>query len=210
VATILGRRLEAPVTAPARGAVLDRRAVGVLGAAAERAARLQQVIRQAGWEPMPMGELLGDGAHGLGTGADPSVPGVRPTLAADHLREHGDACANRPYPQTPTGATAWVDQNRGARRMDRGGEGIRARQRRRPWPKAVHDARAQLIGAVARTRTRIRDQDPWPAGRAVGSGAVEGGCTHVMPRRFQRAGLRWKPPGCLHVLALRLARRNGT
>jgi hypothetical protein len=80
----------------------------------------------------------------------------------------------------------------------------------RPWKKAVRAALAQLIGSVARNRTRIRYQEPWHQGRAVGSGAVEGACTPVIQRRFKRAGMRWKPPGFLHVLALRLARLNGT
>ena len=94
--------------------------------------------------------------------------------------------------------------------MDRVGEVLRALKRMRPWPKAVHDALAQLIGDVERNRTRSRYQEPWDAGLAVGSGAVEGGCTQVMQRRFTRAGLRWKPPGVLNILALRRARLNGT
>jgi hypothetical protein len=31
-----------------------------------------------------------------------------------------------------------------------------------------------------------------------------------MQRRFTRAGMRWKPPGFLNVLALRIARLHGT
>jgi len=210
VATILVRRLEAPGEEPTLGAVLARRDVGVLGAAEALAVRLQQVIRQAGWEHLPMGERLGDGAHGIWTVADTSGPGGRQPLDDDHRSAHLDAFAHLHYANHPTGATAWVDQNMGALLMDRVGEVLRALKRLRPWPKAVHDALAQLIGDVERNRTRIRDQEPWDAGRAVGSGAVEGGCTQVMQRRFQRAGLRWKPPGVLNILALRRARLNGT
>ena len=47
-------------------------------------------------------------------------------------------------------------------------------------------------------------------GLAVGSGAVEGACKHVIHSRFKRAGMRWKQPGFLTVLALRLAHLNGT
>ena len=88
VATILVRRLEAPVEEPTLGAVLARRDVGVLGAAEALAVRLQQVIGQAGWEHLPMGESLGDGAHGIGTVADTSCPGGRQTLDDDHLSAH--------------------------------------------------------------------------------------------------------------------------
>jgi len=63
---------------------------------------------------------------------------------------------------------------------------------------------------VERHRTRLRDQEPWHCGLAVGSGAVEGACTQVMQSRGKRAGMRWKPPGFLNVLALRLARLQGT
>lgn len=98
----------------------------------------------------------------------------------------------------------------GARRMDRVGALRSARKRRRSWKQAIGDALAQLIGDVERHRTRLRDQEPWHTGLAVGSGAVEGACTHVMQRRVKRAGMRWKPPGFLHVLAWRIAQLNGT
>jgi hypothetical protein len=98
----------------------------------------------------------------------------------------------------------------GALLIDRVGEVLTALRRMRPWQKAVHDALAQLIGYVERNRARIRYQEPWHAGLAVGSGSVEGGCKHVIQSRFKRAGMRWKQPGFLNVLALRLARLNGT
>jgi hypothetical protein len=80
----------------------------------------------------------------------------------------------------------------------------------RPWKQAVRTALAPLIGGVERHRTRIRDQELWQGGRAVGSGAVEGACTHGIPSRFKRAGMRWTSPGVLHVVAVRMARLTGT
>jgi hypothetical protein len=77
------------------------------------------------------------------------------------------------------------------------------------WKKALCDALAQLIGYVERNQTRIRCHEPWHSGLAVDSGAVEGACTHVIQSRFKRAGMRWKPPGFLHVWALRIVRLNG-
>ena len=97
----------------------------------------------------------------------------------------------------------------GALLMDRVGEVLSALKRLRPWKKTARDALVQLVGYVERNRSRIRDQEPWDVGLAVGSGAVEGACTPVIQRRFKRAGMRWKPAGFLNVLALRLARLNG-
>jgi hypothetical protein len=68
----------------------------------------------------------------------------------------------------------------------------------------------QLIGYIETNRTRIRYQEPWHSGLAVGSGSVEGACKHIVQARFKRAGMRWTTRGFLHVLELRLARLNGT
>ena len=209
VATILVRRLEAAPAAPTLGAILARRYVGILGAAEDLAARITQVIREAGWESIPMGEMLGDGAPGIWNVAAAHVPGVRQTLDDDHLSEHLYAVAHLLSPNNPAGANTGVEQNMGALLMDRVGEVLRALKRLRPWQKPVRDALVQLIGYVGRNRTRIRYREPWYAGLAVGSGAVEGACKPVIQRRFQRAGLRWKPAGFLNVLALRLARLHG-
>jgi hypothetical protein len=196
VDTILVRQLAAQAEEPTLGAVLARRSVGVLGA--------------AGWERLPLGEILGDGAPWIWTVADAHVPGVRQTLDDYHLSEHLDACAQLQYPNNPAGATAWVDQKLGALLTDHVGEVLGALKRTRPWKKAVRKALAQLIGYVERNRTRIRYQEPWHRGLAVGSGSVEGACKLVMQSRFKRAGMRWKQPGFLNVLALRIASLNDT
>jgi hypothetical protein len=185
---MLVRRLEATPAEPTLGAIRARRDVGGLGAAEALAACLNHAIREAGWERIPVGEMLGDGAAWIGKVADRHVPGVRQPLDDDHRSEPLDAFATLQDPGNPAGAKAWVEQNRGALRMNRVGEVLSALKRRRPWQQAIHDALAQLIGDVARPRTRIRSQDPWPSGLAVGSGAVEGACTPVIQRRFKRAG----------------------
>ena len=211
VGTILVRRLEVQAENPTLGAILARRYVGILGSAEDLAIRLKQVIREAGWEHIPRGEILGDGAPWIWTVAEAHCPGVRQTLDFDHLSEHLDDFAHLLYPHNPTGAKAWVDDKLGAWLTDRVGDVLSALKRRRPpWKKTVGKALAQLIGDVARNRTRIKSQAPWPGGLAVGAGAVEGACQHVIQRRFTRAGMRWKPPGFLNVLALRIARLNGT
>jgi hypothetical protein len=105
-----------------------------------------------------------------------------------------------------------VDETLGAWLKDRVGDVLSALKRMRPWKKPLCHALAQLIGDVARNRTRIKYQEPWQCGLAVGSGAVEGACKHVIHSRFKRAGMRWKSPGFLHILilALRMARLHGT
>jgi hypothetical protein len=210
VGTILVRQLEAQAEEPTLGAVLARRYVGVLGSAEDLAIRITQAMREAGWERLPLGEILGDGAPWIWTVADAHVPGVRQTLDYDHRSEHLYAFAQLQYPNNPAGAKAWVDQKLGALLTDRVGEVLGALKRTRPWKKAVRKALAQLIGYVERNRTRIRYQEPWHRGLAVGSGSVEGACKHVIQSRFKRAGMRWKQPGFLTVLALRIASLNDT
>jgi hypothetical protein len=210
VATILVRRLEAQAEEATLGAILARRYIGILGTADELATRIPQVIRASGWEWIPIGEILGDGAPWIWKVADAHFPGVRQTLDYYHLSEHCYGLATLLYANDPAGAKTWVAQKMGAFLTDRVGEVLSALKRMRPWKKAVRDALAQLIGYIERNQTRIRYQDPWQSGLAVGSGAVEGACKHVIQSRFKRAGMRWKPAGFLHVLALRLARLNGS
>ena len=88
VATMLVRRLEATPAEPTLGALLARRYVGVLGSAEELAACINQAIRDAGWERIPVGEILGDGAAWIWKVADSHFPGVRQTLDYYHLSEH--------------------------------------------------------------------------------------------------------------------------
>lgn len=210
VATILIRRLEPQAEEPTLGAILARRYVCVLGPAEELAVRVQQALQEADWEGIPSGEILGDGAPGIWNGADAYFPGVRQTLDYYHLSEHLYTVAPLRYPNNPAGAKAWVDQKLGALLTDRVGEVRGALKRMRPCKKVVRQALAQLLGYVERNRPRIRYQEPWHRGLAVGSGAVEGACKHVIQSRFKRAGMRWKQPGFLNVLALRLASLNGT
>jgi hypothetical protein len=209
VGTILVRRLETQAKAPTLGAILARRYVGVLGSADELAVRLKQMIHEAGWAHLPLGEIVGDGTPWIWTVAAAHFPGVRQTLDYYHLSEHLYGFAQLLYPNNPAGAKAWVDQKLGALLTDDVGEVLRALKRMRPWETAFRDALAQLIGYVERNRTRIRYQEPWQCGLAVGSGAVEGACKYVIHSRFKRAGMRWKRLGFLNVLALRIARLNG-
>jgi hypothetical protein len=210
VATILGRRLAAQAEEPTLGVVRARRDVCALGTAEALAARRHQIIREAGWERLSSGEILGDGAPWIWQVADAQFPGVRQPLDYYPRSAQLDAFANLQSPHDPAEAKAWVDQNMGALLMDRVGEVLSALKRLRPWKQPVCTALAHLLGDIERHRTRSRYQAPWPCGLAVGAGAVEGACNHVMQSRFQRTGMRWKPAGFLRGLALRMARLNGT
>jgi hypothetical protein len=210
VGPIVVRQLEAQAEEPTLGAILARRYVGVLGSAEDLAVRITQVRREAGWERIPLGEILGDGAPWIWSVADAHFPGVRQTLDYYHLSEHLYVFAQLLYPNNFAGAKAWVDQKMEGLLTDRVGEVLGALKRMRPWKKTVRKALAQLIGYMERNRTRIQYQEPWQQGLAVGSGAVEGACKHVIQSRFKRAGMRWKQPGFLNVLALRIASLNKT
>jgi hypothetical protein len=210
VATMLVRQLEAPAAEPTLGAVLARRYVSVLGSGDDLAIRIKQALQEAGWEDIPIGEILGDDAPWIWKVADAYFPGVRQTLDDYHLSEHLYAFAHLLYPKNPAGAKIWVDEKLGALLMDRVGAVLSALKRMRPWQRAICDALDQLIGYAEHNRTRIKYHEPWPRGLAVGSGSVEGGCKHVIQSRFKRAGMRGKQPGFLNVLALRLASLNGT
>jgi len=65
---------------------------------------------------------------------------------APTLSEHLLACAHLQAPNTPTGAQAWVDQNRGALLTDHVGAVLGALKRMRPWQQAVRTPLAQRIG----------------------------------------------------------------
>jgi len=209
VGTILVRRLEAAPTEPTLGAILARRDVGILGAAEDLAARITQVIRDAGWESHPHWEILGDGAPWIWNVAEAHVPGVRQTLDYYHLSAHLYAFAHLLYPTNPAGANTWVEQENGGAPHGPRGEVLRALKRLRPWKKTVRDALIQLIGYVERNRTRIRYQEPWYAGLAVGSGAVEGAARMSSKVGSSEQACAGSHQAFLNVLALRLARLNG-
>jgi hypothetical protein len=65
-ATMLVRRLEATPAEPTLGAILARRDGGVLGSAEEVAARINQAIRDAGWERIPWGRFSVTAPPGFG------------------------------------------------------------------------------------------------------------------------------------------------
>ena len=72
---------------------------------------------------------------------------------------------------------------------------------------AADDSRTQPT--ISCTLAEATHQKALGDGGAIGSGAVEGACKHLIQARFKRAGMRWKRVGFLNVLELRVARLNG-
>jgi hypothetical protein len=206
LATVLVRRVDPTVATKLDderlGEVLARRYTCVLGGPQELGARVQELIRQAGWEDLPVAEILGDGAPWIWNLAQALWPGVRQTLDRWHLRQHFYEYAT---PQFADAARA----KRDALLEDRVGDVLSALKRSRP-KRASRGALDGLVGYVERNQDRISYSAPWNAGFAVGSGSVEGACKHLVKARFKRAGMRWKRKGFLEVLELRIARLNNT
>lgn len=210
VATILVRRLPVEPQEPTRGTVVARRYLCILGSAEPLVTRIKAMIRDAGWAQLPVAEILGDGAPWIWHVADAHFPGVRQTLDYYHLSEHLYAVAQLLFPADPEHAKPWVEGQQASCLTNRVGDVLGGLRRLRPSLPAVQQAVTPWLGYVETNRTRIRSQEPWHSGLAVGSGSVEGACKHVVQARFKRAGMRWTTQGFLHVLELRLARLNGT
>lgn len=210
VGTILVRQLPKPSPRPVRGAVVARRYVCVLGSADDLVRRIKATIAQAGWQDIEVAEILGDGAAWIWNVADVHFRGIPQVLDYYHLSEHFYEVAHLLFPHCADQAKAWVERKLAACLRNCVCDVIGALKRMRPRQPSVRRALEQLLGYVENNRCRIRYKTPWYKGLAVGSGSVEGACKHVIQARFKRAGMRWKEPGFLHVLELRVARLNDT
>ncbi len=212
VATLLVREvLNTVPTDPEqrRGAVVARRYTSVLGGPKELADRVLALIHAAGWESVPVVEVLGDGAPWIWNLAETYFPTAHQVLDWWHLAEHFHAFARLRFSDTGR-AGRWVHDKMGALLEGRVGDVRSALGRMRPRGTAQREALADLVRYVANNASRIRYDDAWLSGFAIGSGSVEGACKHLVQARFKRAGMRWKQNGFNDVLELRVARLNGT
>jgi len=211
VGTILvrGRGEKTADGEPKLGSVAARRYACVRGGPDELGDEIRKTIRESGWSGIPVAEILGDGSVWIWNLADRCFPGVRQTLDTWHLKDHLFEFANLNY-KDPCRAKAWVDMKVEALREGRVGDMLGGLKKMAPRTKEARNALRGLIGYVENNRGRIDYQRPWEDGLAVGSGSVEGACKHLVQSRFKRAGMRWKTPGFLNVVELRVARLNGT
>ena len=194
---------------PKLGKVEAQRYACIYGGPEELAFEIKRAIREAGWQDIPIAEILGDGSHWIWNLAENHFPGVPQTLDMWHLKEHLYEFAKAHY-KDPCRAKAWVDMKIEALREDRVGDVLGGLKKMKSRKKAAREALSGLIVYVQNNKGRINYQTPWEAGLAVGSGSVEGACKHLVQSRFKRAGMRWKTPGFLSVVELRVARLNGT
>ena len=93
---------------------------------------------------------------------------------------------------------------------DRAGDVLSALKRMKTRNRSAAEEQVNLVRYITTNKGRIAyGQALWDGG-AIGSGAVEGACKHLIQARFKRAGMRWKTKGFLNVLELRVARLNDT
>lgn len=211
VGTVLVRRRGEKTASgePKLGKVEAQRYACVYGSPETLAFEIKRTIREAGWEGIPIAEILGDGSKWIWNLAENHFPGVPQTLDTWHLKQHLYEFATVHY-QDPSRAKAWVQMKVEALREDKVGDVLGGLKRMKPAKKAAQEALQGLVVYVENNRGRIKYQKSWEAGLAVGSGSVEGACKHLVQARFKRAGMRWKTPGFLSVVELRVARLNGT
>jgi hypothetical protein len=146
VATVLVRHLPTGAQVPPRGAVLARRYVCVLGTAEDLVERSKAVIHEAGWDRIPVAEIVGDGAAWIWNVATEHCSGVRQILDYSHLREHLYAFAPLLYPEAPERAKTWVEEQLAALLTDRVGDVLGALKRMRPRQPTVVEGLQALLG----------------------------------------------------------------
>ena len=194
---------------PKLGEVVAQRYACVYGGPEELALEIKRAIHEAGWDDIPVVEILGDGSRWIWNLADRHFPGVLQTLDTWHLKEHFYEFAKLHY-KKPVRAKAWVQMKIDALRENKVGDVLGGLKKMKSATKAAREVLRGLIVYVENNRGRIRYQEQWETGIAIGSGSVEGACKHLVPSRFKRAGMRGKSPGFLSVIELRVARLNGT
>jgi len=82
------------------------------------------------------------------------------------------------------------------------------RERRRRCRRKARRRLDEEIRYLETSRSRMDYARYRAAGWPIGSGAIEGGCKHLVKERFDRTGARWKRARLKYVLALRLSLFN--
>jgi hypothetical protein len=209
VATIQVRQREEPGgPEPVLGSSPAKRLACTLGKPRDLARKILKTIREAGWEKLPVWEILGDGAPWIWKLAEKHFPGAPQRLDWYHLREHCFAFANEQY-RSEVLAAGWVDGVMDRLLKDDVTAALNSIRALDPRTRAARKAKNGLLGYLETNRVRIAYQEAWTSGLAISSAAVEGGgCKHLVQSRFKRAGMRWTTAGFLAVLEIRLARLN--
>ncbi len=209
VASLQVRRVVRDGDEPKLGEVVARRYTCVLGSADDLGASIRRVIRESEWSHLRIGAVLGDGAPWIWNLAGRLFPGAPQILDWFHLKEHFYEFANAQFGEGNPEAKAWVDAKMLRLGEDRVGDVLSALNRMKPRNRTASEERFNLARYVKTNKGRIAYQKALGDGGAIGSGAVEGACKHLIQARFKRAGMRWKRVGFLNVLEFRVARLNG-
>jgi hypothetical protein len=210
VASVQVRRVVDGPEVPELGEVVARRYTCVLGSADQLGASVRRLIREAGWQRLPVAEVLGDGAEWIWNLADRLFPGTPQTLDWWHLAEHFHGFAKVQFGEASAQGKSWVEAHMLRLAGDRVGDVLGALKRTKPRNRAAARELSALVRYVTNNARRVRYRASLEGGVAIGSGAAEGTCKHLVQARFKRSGMRWKTPGFLAVLELRVARLNDT
>lgn len=147
--------------------------------------------------------MLGEGAEGRDPPGEDWCGGAPRMLAFDPGAERVWRVARVREGEGSPQAKAWADANLQARKEGEVNEGRRAI---RSWKRAEAEAEQSRAEAM-RYRTHHREgmayEEYRADGLAIGSGAGEGTCKHLVTPRCNQAGMRWTEPGREALLALR-------
>ncbi len=153
--------------------------------------------------------FLGDGAPCLWKWAEENLPGAvliqDPWHVFDRLSTLLDDVGGRGSKKVGKCLEKWKEKILESRVQEVIDE-LRAWQRR-----SRRKARRRLdeeIHYLETSRPRMDYARHRASGWPIGSGAIEGGCKHLVKERFNRTGARWKRARLRYVLALRLSLFN--
>lgn len=126
---------------------------------------------------------IADGAKWIWAQVAAHLPGATGVLDIDHASEHLWAAAKAHFGEGTAEARAWVEGRRAT--LLRGGAAeLLAELAGAEWSgvRGYFEPHRDHTGYAARLA----------AGRAIGSGLVEGACKQVIGRRLKQTGARWK------------------
>jgi hypothetical protein len=159
--------------------------------------------------------VMGDGAPWIWNLAVMHYPGAIEIVdfyhAVEHLWDVGEALWGDRH--TSAATRSWVGRYRKRLKQGRVDLVVAAIDRSRSQrggklsSEQANSVRLQL-GYFRENASRMRYGRFRQMRLAIGTGAVEGACKHVVQARFKRPGMRWSRPGLKSMLALRLIRLN--
>lgn len=147
--------------------------------------------------------VLGDGASWIWKSADRALTGCAQTLDVYHACEHIADAGRKLFGEGMPAATAFFERGR-ALLLDQGWEGI-CRLIGEEYAREDTPARRKVLEAMTRYfashMTRLNYRECLAAGKAIGSGVVEG-AAKTLGLRLKARGARWKHKNARAMAAL--------